>query len=154
MTQHARVGSIWNKMTSTENREVIFRKNECWRTEDVLGFMIGVGSWHIDMTPRDAQDQLRGIRGVSEGRMEIMGQYFMPGLHRNINPGCHCKNKQGHCLHFIAFFLRLQFSWHTIELWIKRTFSFLKFPDYESVMLFISKLKCMQRRFNGGSAEL
>ncbi len=43
-----------------EQRGNIWKMN----AEDVLGFMIGVGSWHIDMTPRDAQDQLRGIRGV------------------------------------------------------------------------------------------
>ena len=72
-------------------------------------------TWHLEM-PRISWE---GLEELEEGRMEIMGQYFMPGLHRNINPGCHCKNKQGHCLHFIAIFLRLQFSWHTIELWIK-----------------------------------
>ena len=26
-------------------------------------------------------------------------------LEQNINCSCHCKNKQGHCLHFIAIFL-------------------------------------------------
>ena len=61
-------------------------------------------------------------------------------LEQNINCSCHCKNKQGHCLHFIAIFLPLQFSWHTME-WNKKESSPLQNSYHESVTLFISKLK-------------
>ena len=108
MTQHARVGSIWSKMTSTEHRDVIFLKNEGWRCFGYSWLLLALDilTWHLEML----RISWEGLEELEEGRMEIMGQYFMPGLHRNINPGCHCKNKQGHCLHFIAIFLRLQFS--------------------------------------------
>ena len=136
------------------HRDVIFMNQRRLMMMFRDSWMMVVGSldiltWHLEMLRISGE----GLEELEERRMEIMGQYFMPGLRTNINPGCHCKNKQGHCLHFIAIFLRLQFSWHTIELWIKRTFSLLKFPDSESVMLFISKLKCMHHQFNGGSAE-
>ena len=110
------------------HRDVIFMNQRRLMMMFRDSWMMVVGSldiltWHLEMLRISGE----GLEELEEGRMEIMGQYFMPGLRTNINPGCHCKNKQGHCLHFIAIFLRLQFSWHTIELWIKRTFSLLNF---------------------------
>ena len=48
-----------------EQRRDIYEK---WRLKMFWVFMMAVGSWHIDVTPRDAQDQLRRIRGVRGGK--------------------------------------------------------------------------------------
>ena len=87
-----------------------------------------------------------GLYSVVERRMKMTSLISVnsPNIswssEQNINCICHCKNKQGHCLHFIAIFLPLQFSWHTME-WNKKESSPLQNSYHESVTLFISKLK-------------
>ena len=55
------------------------------------------------------------IVNVSEGGNEILAQYFRVTCSKNINLTCHCKYKQGHCLHFIAIFSVAILQGNTIE---------------------------------------